>query len=47
MDEVDHRLLLLVTEHDAAEHYFLGQFVRLRLHHQHRSFSAGDHEVEL
>ncbi len=47
MDEIDHRLLLLVAEHDGAEHDFLGQLVRFRFHHQHRGFGASDHEVEL
>ena len=47
MDEVDHGLLLLVAEHDRAEHHFLGQLVRFRLDHQHRGFGAGDDEVQL
>ena len=47
MDQVDDGLLLLVAEHDRAEHHFLGQLLRFRFDHQHGRFGAGDDEVEL
>ena len=46
VDQLDRRLLLLVAEHDGAEHHFLGQLVGLRLDHQHGGFGARDDEVE-
>ena len=45
VDQLDHRLLLLVAEHDGAEHHFLGQLVGFGFDHQHRGFGAGDDEV--
>ncbi len=47
MDGLDHRLHLLVAEHDRAEHHVFGQLVRFRFDHQHRGFRTGDDEVEL
>ena len=47
MDQVDHRLLLLMAEHHRAEHHFLGQFLRFRLDHQYRGLGARDDEIEL
>ena len=46
MDQLDRRLLLLVPEHDGAEHHFLGQLVGFGFHHQHGGFGAGDDEIE-
>jgi hypothetical protein len=47
VDQVDDGLLLLVAEHDGAEHDFLGELLRFRLDHQHRGFGPRDDEVEL
>ena len=46
VDHADGRLLLLVAEHDGAQHHFLGQLVRFRFHHQHGGFGARDDEVQ-
>ena len=46
-DRLDDRLKFLVPEHDRSEHYVLGQFLRLALHHQHAFLRARDDEVEL
>ena len=46
LDGPDRDLHLLVRKQDAAEHLVLGQFVRLRLDHQHGGSRAGDHHVE-
>ncbi len=46
-DGLDHRLHLPVAEHHRAEHFRLGEFLRLGFHHQHRSSGTGHHEVEL
>ncbi len=46
-DRVDHRLHVLVAEHDRAEHDGFRQFLRLQLDHQDRVLGAGDDEVEL
>ncbi len=47
VDRGDGRLHLLVTEHDRAEHHFLGQAVGLRFDHQHRVLGARYHQIEL
>ena len=36
-----------MTKHNATEHDFLGQLLRLGLHHQHCGLGARDHEVHL
>ena len=46
VDHADRRLLLLVPEHDGAQHHVLGQLVRFRFDHQHRRFGARDDEIE-
>ena len=46
-DRLDHRLEAGVAEGDGAEHDFLGELLRLGLHHQHAFGGAGDHQVEL
>ncbi len=46
-DRRDHRLEFAVTEHDGAEHDFLGELLRRGFDHQHAVGGAGDHEVEL
>ena len=47
MNDLDHRLHLLVAVDDGAQHHFFRKFVCLRLDHQHRRFGAGNDEVEL
>ncbi len=46
-DRIDHRLEMLVAEHDRAEHHVFGQFLGFRLDHQHGVGGAGDDEIEL
>ena len=36
-----------MTEHHGAQHHVFGQFVCLRLDHQHRLLRAGDDQIEL
>ncbi len=45
-DGLDHRLEMPMTEHDGAQHHFLGKLLRLGFNHEHRVLGAGDHEVE-
>ena len=47
MDQVNRRLLLLVTEYHGAEHDFFGKLFRFRFDHQHRGLGARDNEIEL
>ena len=47
VDQADRSLLLLVAEHDGAEHHFFGQLVGFRFDHQHGGLGAGDDEVQL
>ena len=47
VDQLDHRLLLLVSVDHSAEHHFLGEFFRFRFDHEHRGFGPGNHQVEL
>ncbi len=47
VDHLDHRLLLLMSVDDSAEHHFLGQLLCFGFDHQHRGLGAGDDEVEL
>ena len=46
VDHADRRLLLLVAEHDRAQHDFFRQLVGFRFDHQHGGFRAGDDEVQ-
>src|SRR6185437_6135264 len=46
-DRLQHRLELLVAEHDGAEHDILGKLLGFRLHHEHAFLRAGNDEVEL
>ena len=47
MDQLDHRLHLLMSVDDAAQHHFLGQLVRFGFDHQDRRFRPRDDEIEL